>query len=351
MYIIGFDPETRFITGIYNSEVDHFVPKNYIEIDKSILHNIHTKGYNYVNEISNIDEINTINTDNTISENTENSENNTNNTNKEKNYIKFDDKYYEVIRVDRKTQLSENKKIKLNELENIKNKVINLDIIYKDNLFQADLESQNLITQNYLIALNTENFKNIEWRTSNNKMVDLTLFDLGEILKLMCSKQTEIKRKYWAIKDLIDEAEIFSDLEIINFSEVDLYSDYNDVLSLIEKMKQTESVNNNGSDKDSDNNSEDTEPIDDKNYNPEEWGDIKDTENTENTESAELPTYDYKDDEFILEESKDENLVIDSNGIFKEGEEITINPSDSIFSNVNNEETESETDISNPQEN
>lgn len=345
MYIIGFDPETRFITGIYNSEVDHFVPKNYIEIDKSILHNIHIKGYNYVNEISDID-LSTDNTDNT---------DNTESKNKEKNYIKFNDKFYEVIRVDRKTQLSENKKIKLNELENIKNKVINLDIIYKENLFQADLESQNLITQNYLIALNTENFKNIEWRTSNNKMVDLTLFDLGEILKLMCSKQTEIKRKYWAIKDLIDEAEIFSDLEIINFSEIDLYSDYNDVLSLIEKMKQTDS--NNDYNKDSDK-SENTETIEDKNYNPEEWGDIKesenpkDTESTENTENTELPTYDYKDDEFILEESKDENLVIDSNGIFKEGEEIAINPSDSIFSDVDTEDEETEeTDVSNSQEN
>lgn len=94
------------------------------------------------------------------------------------------------------------KKAKKQEIEKAYLKAIQEPIIYNDETFQADLDSQKVLSQ--IIAVAPDDFE-IDWLDINNNLVHLTLDDLKAAAGLILKRGQEMFAKKVALKKQIEQ--------------------------------------------------------------------------------------------------------------------------------------------------
>ena len=71
--------------------------------------------------------------------------------------------------------------------------VNNIEVQYKDNVFQGDEVSQNRLS-NAINGLNDNEL--ISWKTKDNKFIDMNREELKMVLRLAGAEQTKIWKSY-----------------------------------------------------------------------------------------------------------------------------------------------------------
>ncbi len=95
------------------------------------------------------------------------------------------------------------KSLKKQEIEKAYLKAIEEPIVYNDNTFQADLDSQKVLSQ--IIAVAPDDFE-IDWLDIDNNVVHLKLDDLKAAAGLILVRGQEMFAKKVALKKQLEEA-------------------------------------------------------------------------------------------------------------------------------------------------
>jgi hypothetical protein len=105
-----------------------------------------------------------------------------------------------------------NKQNKKQQVENQYQKAIQQDIEYNGNMFQADKDSQDILTK--VITSSTEGFE-IDWLDANNTLVHMTLDDLKGLANAILLRGQEEFIKKVALKKQIENCSTVEELETI----------------------------------------------------------------------------------------------------------------------------------------
>lgn len=110
----------------------------------------------------------------------------------------------------------------LNKLKENRNLIENSDIEYNNKYYQLDSKSVQRII--FMIDyMKAKSIDNIEWKTSNNESVTLTIEDLNNIILLAAERTNNLHIYYNELKDKINKTNSISDLynidiEFINYN-------------------------------------------------------------------------------------------------------------------------------------
>ena len=115
------------------------------------------------------------------------------------NYVDIENK--KLSKKDFKT-LEQLKQSKKQEIEQVYLKTIQKPIVYNNNTFQADLDSQKILSQ--IIAVAPDGFE-IDWLDIDNNLVHLTLDDLKAAAGLILTRGQEMFAKKVALKKQIEQ--------------------------------------------------------------------------------------------------------------------------------------------------
>ena len=99
--------------------------------------------------------------------------------------------------------LQDLKQTKKQEIEEAYIKAIQEPIVYNNNTFQADLDSQKILSQ--IIAVAPDDFE-IDWLDIDNNLIHLTLDDLKSCAQLILKRGQEMFAKKVALKKQLEKA-------------------------------------------------------------------------------------------------------------------------------------------------